>query len=187
MKKIIFLLFGGMMVMGSFANPCFAQKSVQSVAIDNNKTFSKTIRNINELENLGSGATPLTISKRINPKAVDDFQIRYTAASDVLWISNADGFVSYFTKDGLTNRVYYDKKGRWVFSVLLYHEDGLPKNIRKVVRSQYFDLAITLVEELQIPDHTTYIVYLEDKLNIKILKVNEEGEPELLQELTKCD
>ena len=56
-----------------------------------------------------------------------------------------------------------------------------------MVRSKYFDLSITLVEELQIPDHTTYVVYLEDKSTIKILKVNEEGEFEVLQDLTKCD
>jgi hypothetical protein len=104
---------------------------------------------------------------------MDDFKIRYTDASKVLWIANTEGFVSYFTKGGLLNRVYYDKKGHWIFSVLMYYEDRLPRNIRSNVKSQYFDMAITLVEELQTEEHKAYVVYLEDHLNIKILKVNE--------------
>ena len=105
--------------------------------------------------------------------------------NNVEWISNSDGFISYFTKDGLMNRVYYDKKGRWIFSVLLYNEDRLSKKVRAIVRSRYFDISITLVEELQFEDHKSFMVYLADISCIKIVKVNEEGECEILQDLTK--
>jgi hypothetical protein len=44
---------------------------------------------------------------------------------------------------------------------------------------------ITLVEEVQAPNGKVYIVHLEDKSNIKILKVNDEGEMEIMQDLTK--
>ncbi len=60
-----------------------------------------------------------------------------------------------------------------------------PHDIRAVVRSTYYDLNITLVEEVQTTDALVYIVHLEDKSNIKILKVSPEGEMEVMQDLTK--
>ncbi|MEJ0083142.1 MAG: hypothetical protein WDM78_19840 [Puia sp.] len=53
------------------------------------------------------------------------------------------------------------------------------------VKSTYFDMSITLVEEVQTIDSKVYIVHLEDKANIKILKVNDQGEYEILQDLSK--
>jgi hypothetical protein len=46
-------------------------------------------------------------------------------------------------------------------------------------------MSITLVEEVQTIDSKVYIVHLEDKANIKILKVNDQGEYEILQDLSK--
>lgn len=185
MKKIFLLLPITTMVMTLLISYCFAQNSVQPAPVDNNKTFKQTIRNISELGKPPSTDISVLIRERINPKAIDDLQIRYRDVNNVEWISNSDGFVSYFTKDGLMNRVYYDKKGRWIFSVLLYNEDRLSKNVRAIVKSRYFDMSITLVEELQFEDHKSFMVYLEDISCIKIVKVNEEGEFEILQDLTK--
>jgi hypothetical protein len=184
MKKIL-LLPGGILVLTLVINYCFAQNSVRTSAINNNKTFKRTIRIMAAPESPGPGGIFAPVLERINPRAIDDFQIRYSDANSVSWISNDDGFVSYFSKSGQTNRVYYDKKGRWIFSILMYNEDKLPRKIRSNVRSQYYDMAITLVEELQYKDSKSYVVYLEDKSNIKIVKVNEEGECEIQQDLTK--
>jgi hypothetical protein len=185
MKKIFLLLSGGIMVMTLLINNCFAQTSARNAGVGNSKTLKQAFRNILEPESPGSGGIAAPVKVRINPKAMDDFQTRYKEASKVLWIANTEGFVSYFNKDGLMNRVYYDKKGHWIFSVLMYNEDKLPRNIRSNVKSQYFDMAITLVEELQYQDSKAYVVYLEDHSNIKILKVNEEGECEVQQDLIK--
>ena len=75
--------------------------------------------------------------------------------------------------------------GLWIFSVLMYHEDQLPGKIRSMVKSQYYDMAISFVEELQYKDSKTYVFYLEDTSHIKIVKVSEDGECEIQQDLTK--
>ena len=164
---------------------CFAQNSAPTASVDINKTFKHNIRNMIEPESPGSGGISAPIKVRINPKAMDDFQVRYADANKVLWIANTEGFVSYFTKGGLMNRVYYDKNGHWIFSVLMYHEDQLPRKIRSIVKSQYYDMAISFVEELQYKDSKTYVFYLEDNAHFKIVKVSEEGDCEIQQDLTK--
>jgi hypothetical protein len=81
--------------------------------------------------------------------------------------------------------VFYDKKGHWQYSLIFFGQDKLPRDVRAAVRSTYYDLNITLVEEVQTIDAKVFIVHLEDKSNIKILKVNEQCEMEIMQELTK--
>jgi hypothetical protein len=123
-------------------------------------------------------------AKSINAKAVKDFQARFVDAN-AQWFTDHNGFVSYFVKDGYGDRVFYDKKGRWQYSLIFYSETKLPRNVRSAVKSIYFDMNITLVEEVQTPNGKIYIAHLEDQANIKILKVNDDGEMEIMQELTK--
>jgi hypothetical protein len=123
-------------------------------------------------------------AKKINSKVIKDFESRF-ANANAKWFSDNNGFVSYFVKDGYGDRAFYDKKGRWQYSLIIFGEDKLPRDVRATVRSTYYDMPITLVEEVQTNDARVYIIHVEDKSNIKILKVNDECEMEVMQELTK--
>jgi hypothetical protein len=124
-------------------------------------------------------------AKKFNTKAIRDFQNRYAEVNNAMWFSDANSLVSYFVKDGFSDRVIYDKKGNWEYSLIFYGEDKLPHDVRFAIKSTYFDMSITLVEEVQTTQSRVYIVHLEDKSNIKILKANDEGEYEILQELSR--
>jgi hypothetical protein len=121
--------------------------------------------------------------KYINVKALKDFKTRFSG--DATWFAEKYGFVSYFTQDGHANRVYYDKNGKWVYSLLTYGEDKLDREVRKAVRINFYDLNITVVKELQTLTGLVYIITLEDKTSIKLLKINRDGEMEIMQELEK--
>ncbi len=124
--------------------------------------------------------------KNINVRAYKDFQVRYNEADNVMWYYDPKaGFECYFLKDGYGDRVIYDKNGRWQYSLIMYGEENLPRDIRASIKSTYFDFDITLVEEIQMPGGIEYVVYLVDKSNIQILKVNSEGEIQILQELVR--
>src|SRR5450631_2592914 len=69
-------------------------------------------------------------AKIVKGRALSDFQMRFVDASEVKWFSDNNGYTSYFTKDGFNNRAFYNKNGRWLFSVLYQKEDKLPKDIR---------------------------------------------------------
>jgi hypothetical protein len=121
--------------------------------------------------------------KYINVKALKDFKSRFSG--EATWFTAKYGIVSYFTQDGYTNRIYYDKKGHWAYSLLTYGENKLDREVRKAVRMKYYDQNITLVKELQTLSGLVYIITLEDKTSIRLLKINLEGEMEIMQELEK--
>jgi hypothetical protein len=185
MKKTLLALAFGFTSIMALSNYAFAQYSENPVGFNDTKNFKESVRNLAALESPAFMGTFIPDAKNINAKAIKDFQGRFNGASNAMWFSDASGFVSYFVQNGYGNRAFYDKKGRWQYSLIFYGEDKLPRDVRSAVKSTYFDLNITLVEEVQTTEAMVYIVHLEDKSNIKILKVNKEGEMEIMQELTK--
>jgi hypothetical protein len=122
----------------------------------------------------------------INTRAIRDFLNRFDQVDNAMWFSTPEGgFEAYFLQDRYGDRIMYDKKGRWKFSLINYGEDKLPRDIRNAIKSIYFDMDITLVEEVQTIASTEYIVYPEDKSNIRIVRVNKDSDIEVLQDLNK--
>jgi len=185
MKKILFALSIGSMSLAAISSCAYAQNAAQPVAFNDSKHFKSTVRNMAALESPADMGTYVPDVKNINAKAIKDFSTRFNDANNAQWFSDRNGFTTYFIKDGYGDRVFYDKKGHWEYSLIFYGEDKLPRDVRAAVKSTYFDMAITLVEEVQTTDSKVYIVHLEDKANIKILKVNDQGEYEILQDLSK--
>src|SRR5450432_716066 len=185
MKKILFTFCIGL---ASFTSPnkqVDAQKTFSPVNFTGNKNFKESVREIAALESLSDLGTYVPDSKNISTKALRDFETRFKNAGNALWFSDKNGLVSYFVRDGYGDRAFYDRKGRWQYSLIFYDEDKLPIDIRTIVKTTYFDMSITLVEEVQTTDDKVYVVHLEDKSTIKILKVNTEGEASIINEWPK--
>jgi hypothetical protein len=127
----------------------------------------------------------MTDAKNLNTRAVKDFHRRYADTENALWYSTATGFEAYFVQDGFGDRVFYDKKGNWLSSMITYGESKLPKTLRAIVKSRYFDLSITLVEEYRNADAMTYIILVQDNSEIKVLQINQDNEITVLHELKK--
>src|SRR5450432_4558254 len=185
MKKILFALTIGFASFSAFSNCVIAQKALNPIAFNDAKAFRLSIRQIAVMETPANLGTYIADEKNVNSKAVKDFRTRFNQVSSTMWFSDQNGYESYFILNGFGDKAFYDKKGRWQYSLIFYGEDKLPRDIRTIVRSTYFDLAITLVEEVQTTEGMVYIVHLEDKANIKLVKVNKEGEMEIMQELIK--
>jgi hypothetical protein len=185
MKKVLFALAIGFISMTSLKSSVYAQNSENSVAFSNAKNFRLSIRNAAALESSASMGTYIPDAKSIHARAIKDFRTRYAGADNAMWFSYKNGFISYFVKDSYGSRVFYDKKGRWEYSLLFFNEDELPVNVRAAVRSTFYDLTITLVEEVQTPDSRVFICHLEDKATIRIVRVSDDGEMKILQDLTK--
>jgi hypothetical protein len=186
MKKKLSVLAVGFMSILALSNRAGAQNSAGPVAFLETKTFHSSIRHVADLTKRVSKLEDVTEGKDFNSKAIRDFQTRFQKVDNAMWFSDQNGFMSYFTKNGYGNRVQYDRKGHWQFSLILYSEDQLPVDLRASVKARYFDLAITLIEEVQTNDGMVYIVHLEDKSNIKILRLSQDAEMEILQEMTKA-
>ncbi len=186
MKKTLSVLVIGFISILALSNRAQAQNSAGPVAFFETKSFHSSIRHVSDLAKQVSTLNDVKEGKDFNSKAIRDFQTRFQKVDNAMWFSDRNGFMSYFIKNGYGNRVFYDRKGHWQFSLILYTEDQLPVDLRASVKARYFDLAITLIEEVQTNNGMVYIVHLEDKSNIKILRLSQDAEMEILQEMTKA-
>jgi hypothetical protein len=186
MKEILFALILGFTFIPAPGGCIYAQNSRKVIDPGLKKDFMPHVRNIDELLNPDLGSTHMLARNEINLRALRDFMWRYNQEDHACWFCTHDGgFESYFVRDGYGNRVIYDQKGNWLFSLLNYDKSKLPVKIRSLVRSVYFDFDILVVEELQMNEGIEYIITLEYDSDISVVKVNKEGDLEVLQELHK--
>jgi hypothetical protein len=85
-----------------------------------------------------------------------------------------------------TETSVYDKKGRLLYSVKRYDETQLPKDVRSLVKSEYYDYSIVGVEEVIVPSNPNgiYFVHVQNENKLKTVKVYN-GETELVNEFKK--
>lgn len=121
----------------------------------------------------------------IHMRALRDFVDRHENATDVAWYSVRDGFIVRFLTDSMYSRAAYRKNGLWVYTIKQYAEEKMPKAIRHVVKSTYYDYSITLVEQVELPDEPVrYIVHLQDAVSWKNILVSN-GELNLIEDRKK--
>ena len=60
--------------------------------------------------------------------------------------------------------VTYNRIGDWQYTIVNYDEKKLPEDIRAMVKSTYYDYAITQVEEIvqQIQNEPSYLIHMKD-------------------------
>ena len=186
MKKFISAFCMGIASIATPSDGVCAQSSDNHIAFDSTKNFLPSVRKLAAYGNGSYMGEFIPATKSINARAFDDFRIRFKNVDNAMWfVDSKGGFTSYFVQGGYGSRVLYDKKGRWLYSLINYGEDKLPREVRAAVKSVYYDMTISVVEEIRSNENTQYIISLEDKSNIKVIRVNEQGEMKILQELTK--
>ena len=71
------------------------------------------------------------------------------------------------------DRVFYDSRGYWQFTLVSYEPSELKMSIRQQIAHQFEGYRITYVNEIQSAyDEPVYMVNLENAGNIKVVKVS---------------
>ena len=123
----------------------------------------------------------------ININAVRKFVRNFKDAKNVIWVKASDGFVARFANDSMHITVAYDLRGSWTYTFKKYAENKMPADVRDMVKSTYFDYAITEVTEIQIPEEREDIIYrvlIKYAGNFKILQIRNK-EMEIVSDYTK--
>lgn len=110
----------------------------------------------------------------INVSAVRDFLKRFNEQPNARWYKMKDGSLMVkFEKPDDAYRVAYTSRGNWIYTIQTYYEKKLPRDVRAIVKSTYYDYAITQVEEIAHSDAegTIYIVHLKDDVSWKTVRV----------------
>jgi len=149
------------------------------------KDLVSILRHWRSSGNFGSTLVYVPNIKEVNARALKDFQSRFKDVEEAKWFSDENGYYSYFNKDGFNNRAFYNKSGRWQYSIVYKTEDKLPRDLRATVKSVYFDWNINVAEEIRTNEGVIYLVYLENKSNFRVLKLNSDNEMETFENIVK--
>jgi hypothetical protein len=121
----------------------------------------------------------------INRKMAKNFTKSYSNAENISITTGERNvtFVSCYI-DGIRNRIAYDKKGHWHSTLRFYSENELPREVRHLVKSNYYDFNIAGVTEVQYDGKLAHVLSLESKTEWKKLKVVD-GEMEIIESFQK--
>jgi len=110
----------------------------------------------------------------INVSAVRDFIRRFSEQTNARWYKMKDASLMVkFEVPDIAYRVAYTSRGSWIYTIQTYYEKKLARDVRAIVKSTYYDYAITQVEEIDHIDGAglVYIVHLKDDVCWKTVRV----------------
>lgn len=168
MKNVIVTIFiAGCLV----AEPATAQQASRPLLTDNMQSLQTSTRFIN----------------KIHVKAMRDFLRRDKAAANAEWMVVENGVVVKYTdKNNSHCRTVYNSRGDFSYTIKQYLESNLLREVRAMIKSQYYDYNITLVEEIvQTSKPLVYVVHMEDATTLKNIRVSDR-EMEVVEEYKKA-
>jgi hypothetical protein len=172
MKKMVLVFVVGFVAALTFVHASYAQ----------NKPLMSAVLMLKN-----PGAINRATDERINSRAIINFNKSYKGVNDAQWFEIKEGgSMCRFTDKNNLNRAYYDRKGNWRYTVTEYTEEKLPQDIRRRVKTTYYDYNISFAEKIDMvrDDKIVYLVQIQDEKSIKMLGICED-EMEVLEELEK--
>jgi hypothetical protein len=138
-------------------------------------------------DNLQSMQTSHRFINKIHVKAMRDFLKRNETATDADWMVVDNGYVVKYTdKNNSHCRTVYNSRGDFSYTIKQYFESNLLRDVRAMIKSQYYDYKITLVEEIvQTLKPLVYVVHMEDATTLKNIRVSDR-EMEVIEEYKKA-
>jgi hypothetical protein len=153
---------------------CTRKLAVQSTPSTDAAVFAQTNKAL---------SNPIPINN-INAKVLRSFHDSYGEVPDTKWFKADDGFGVMFKHNRMSKTIYYKLNGSVDAEIFYYSEDQLPRQERDLVKSHFYDYAITYVTEVHKNGATAFYVKVEDASNIKTIKIVEE-EWEVTENLVK--
>jgi hypothetical protein len=188
MKKVFGACFAGAALILTITSISYAQSS-NSIAKLNPQPSLEKIIPISKQLNAARYSGPIFRSE-ISSKPVRNFVRNYKNVAEAEWFKSTNGlFVVYFSSDSINSSIYYNKKGGVEFMFRYYNEEKLPREVRHLVKSTYYDFSIFHVTEITWNNKLAYVVSMEDKrskdiISYKIIKVVG-AEMEVVNEFSK--
>jgi hypothetical protein len=106
-------------------------------------------------------------------RAKAHFRENYAEVQNEAWYNAPDNSMyCIFHRANTVDRVFYDSRGYWQFTLVSYEPSELKMQIRQQVADQFEGYRITYVNEIQSAyDEPIYMINIENAGNIKVVKV----------------
>lgn len=128
-----------------------------------------------------TGTNEVAVSEKVS-KSFDRY---FKGAENTRWYQANKDFLVKFILNDMDHNALFQKNGRLIYDIGYGEEDDLPKEIRTQIKSLYIDKNITRVVNVKELGRNIWIVNVEDKDNLVLLRI-EEGELEEVSKLKKA-
>ena len=122
---------------------------------------------------------------KTSAKIQTEFDKLFTNAENVSWYEQDKKFLVKFTMNDQKHQAVLNKKGSLIYDISYGTEKNLPTDVRKQVKSIYFDYSITLAIKVEEDNRAIWVVNMEDDKNLITVRV-EDGEMEEVKNLSKA-
>jgi len=122
----------------------------------------------------------------LNRTSIRHFANTYGNERGETWNANAGGYRATFRSENILYLVDYDKTGNWSGTTRIYNETKLPREIRRIVKSTYYDYAIKSVSEVTGAQKLMYFVKIQDSVTLKTVRVMD-GDMQVIEEFIRGD
>jgi len=126
----------------------------------------------------------VTSTATVNKKVSDAFNDSFKDAVSATWYRlDKDYLVKFITGD-MNNTALYKRNGALIYEISYGHENNLPKEIRRLVKSNYVDFNIVQAINVKEYNRDIWVINLEDDKKLIMARV-EEGALEEVSNLDK--
>jgi len=117
----------------------------------------------------------VTSSANVSKKVSDAFQSNFKNAVNATWYRlDKDYLVKFITGD-MNNQALYKRNGALVYQISYGHENNLPKEVRRLVKSNYIDFNIVQAINVQENNRNIWVVNLEDNNKLIVARIEDDG------------
>ncbi|MDO6429208.1 hypothetical protein Q4E93_01325 [Flavitalea sp. BT771] len=96
------------------------------------------------------------------------------------WYMLPGGYLAEFEERTIHNKLVFDRNGNWLYTMREYSEKELPGEVRRLVKSTYYDFSIGWVKEVSQFRSLAYVVHIQNAPEWKDLIVRD-GEIEVVR------
>ncbi|HYK75875.1 MAG TPA: hypothetical protein VEV16_02775 [Daejeonella sp.] len=129
--------------------------------------------------------TGASSSMEISKKVSDSFSRLFKDVLAPQWLEVNKRFIVNFIQNDQKNKAVFTKVGTLVYHLIYGNEEQMPKSVRDLVKSRYYDYAITSAINVKAQENDVWIVNVEDATQIMVLRI-EDGAMTVIQKITKA-
>ena len=158
----------------------FAQSTMKPREV--NQVYAISGASNNNLDS--SDNEPVDVTVAVNKKVQKSFAHYFASVTDQKWSMAGKNFHCSFYTNGLLSYVLFNKRGNLIYTIAYGTEKNLPSDVRKIIKSEYYDYIISVAIKVKQNERDIWIVYLRNGINQLTVRV-EDGEMEKVQEFAK--
>lgn len=116
----------------------------------------------------------VTTTSKVSEAVGKSFEKYFKNAVRPQWYKlNKNYFVKFISEDQ-KNTALFSKGGTLIYHISYGHENNLPEDIRKMVKSSYIDLNITTAIKVEEGGRNIWVINLEDEKNLVLVRVEDD-------------